>query len=424
MIIPLFKLVKVKLKAILFLGLLFGAMVIQAQERLTLNSFLSSTIDSNLVDQDSTTISLLSNKNYNIPLIKSTQFRLETRRFIETFQEYSVRIKPNNFREISSQKNIYANKIQEVRLENQIKINESLKNRYLLALDYIFNKKTAILYAVKQQQLKDKLGLLGHQVFDEDFEVKELIESEEDLLATHLKIIQLKKTREDLEDYLKKVLALNTVNIETSNLISPEQIINFPISDSISNEYLFVTLQKLKINTLENEMSLSVAKSNQLLDFVQAKYIGKSENLFEDNLSIGFGINLPFFGAARQDESEFYFEKTIKQNSLNDALKKHQLKVSFAKNEFETSKVNYMVLQKQYENSSVTSIYEAYQKMEGVSPLLLLNLKILQNKKNIEILKFEQELYKAYIEFLSLNEQLFEQPLVNYLAPDFELLKN
>ena len=424
MITPLFKLVKVKLKAILFLGLLFGAMVIQAQERLTLNGFLSSTIDSNLVDQDSTTISLLSNKNYNIPLIKSTQFRLETRRFIETFQEYSVRIKPNNFREISSQKNIYANKIQEVRLENQIKINESLKNRYLLALDYIFNKKTAILYVVKQQQLKDKLGLLGHQVFDEDFEVKELIESEEDLLATHLKIIQLKKTREDLEDYLKKVLALNTVNIETSNLISPEQIINFPISDSISNEYLFVSLQKLKINTLENEMSLSVAKSNQLLDFVQAKYIGKSENLFEDNLSIGFGINLPFFGAARQDKSEFYFEKTIKQNSLNDALKKHQLKVSFAKNEFETSKVNYMVLQKQYENSSVTSIYEAYQKMEGVSPLLLLNLKILQNKKNIEILKFEQELYKAYIELLSLNEQLFQEPLLNYLSPNFELLKN
>lgn len=424
MITPLFKLVKVKLKAILFLGLLFGATLIQAQERLTLNSFLSSTIDSNLVDQDSTTISLLSNKNYNIPLIKSTQFRLETRRFIETFQEFSVRIKPNNFREISSQKNIYANKIQEVRLENKIKINESLKNRYLLAIDYIFNKKTAILYAIKQQQLKDKLDLLGHQVLHEDFEVKDVIESEEDLLAINLKIIQLRKIKKDLEDYLKKVLVLNTVSIETSNLISPEQIINFPFSDSISNEYLFVTLQKLKINTLENEMSLSIAKSNQLLDFVQAKYIGKSENLFEDNLSIGLAINLPFFAAARQDKSEFYFEKTIKQNSLNDALKKHQLKVSFAKNEFETSKVNYTVLQKQYENSSVTSIYKAYQKMEGVSPLLLLNLKILQNKKDIEILKFEHELYKAYIEFLSLNEQLFQEPLLNYLSPSLELLEN
>jgi hypothetical protein len=244
------------------------------------------------------------------------------------------------------------------------------------------------------------------------------------LLAANIKIIQLRKIKKDLEDYLKKVLALNTVKIETTNLISPEQIINFPISDSILNEYLFVTLQKLKINTLENEMNLSVAKSNQLLDFVQAKYIGKSENLFEDNLSIGLGINLPFFGAARQDKSEFYFEKTIKQNSLNDALIKHQLKVSIAKNEFETSIVNYVVLKKQSENSSVSSIYDAYQKMDGVSPLLLLKLKILQNKKNIEILKFEHELFKAYIEYLSLNEQLFQQPLVNYLSPGLDLLNN
>ena len=38
--------------------------------------------------------------------------------------------------------------------------------------------------------------------------------------------------------------------------------------------------------------------------------------------------------------------------------------------------------------------------MDGVSSLLLLKFKILQNKKDIEILKFEHELYKAYIEFL------------------------
>ena len=35
-----------------------------------------------------------------------------------------------------------------------------------------------------------------------------------------------------------------------------------------------------------------------------------------------------------------------------------------------------------------------------LSPLILLKFKILQNKKDIEILKFEHELYKAYIEFL------------------------
>jgi len=420
----LFKIVKIKSRSILLTLLFAGVAVTQAQEKQSLTTFLSSINKSDLAVKDSTTSSLLNNKNYNIPLIKSAQFRLETRRFIETFQEYSLRIKPNTLREQSSQKNIYSNKIQEVHLENKIEINQDLKSRYLFALDYIFNNKMEALLLTKQQQINDKLTLLGHQVFDENFEIKEVIESEEDLLATHLKIIQLKKIREDQEEYLKKVFGLDAVPIETTNLISPEQIIDFPISDSVSYEYSFLSLQKLKMNTLENEMNLSIAKSRQLLDFVQAKYIGKSENLFEDNLSIGLGINLPFFGAARQDKSEFYFEKTVKESKLNNELKNYQLKVSFAKNAYNTSIVNYTILKKQNENSSVSSIYEAYQKMDGVSPLLLLKLKILQNKKDIEILKFEHELYKAYIEFLSLNEQLFQEPLLNYLSSSLEPLEN
>ena len=420
----LFKIVKIKSRRILLTLLFAGVAVTQAQEKQSLTTFLSSINKSELAVKDSTTSSLLNSKNYNIPLIKSTQFRLETRRFIETFQEYSVRIKPNNFREISSQKNIYSNKIQEVHLENKIEINQDLKSRYLFALDYIFNNKMEAFLLTKQQQINDKLTLLGHQVFDENFEIKEVIESEEDLLATHLKIIQLKNIREDQEEYLKKVFGLDAVPIETTDLISPEQIIDFPISDSVFYEYTFLSLQKLKMNTLENEMNLSIAKSNQLLDFVQAKYIGKSENLFEDNLSIGLGINLPFFGAARQDKSEFYFEKTVKESKLNNELKNYQLKVSFAKNAYNISIVNYTISKKQNENSSVSSIYEAYQKMDGVSPLLLLKLKILQNKKDIEILKFEHELYKAYIEIVSLNEQLFQEPLLNYLSPSLELLEN
>ena len=420
----LFKIVKIKSRSILLTLFFAGVAVTQAQEKQSLTTFLSSINKSELAVKDSTTSSLLNSKNYNIPLIKSAQFRLETRRFIETFQEYSLRIKPNTLREQSSQKNIYSNKIQEVHLENKIEINQDLKSRYLFALDYIFNNKMEALLLTKQQQINDKLTLLGHQVFDENFEIKEVIASEEDLLATHLKIIQLKKTREDQEEYLKKVFGLDAVPIETTNLISPEQIIDFPISDSVSYEYSFLSLQKLKMNTLENEMNLSIAKSRQLLDFVQAKYIGKSENLFEDNLSIGLGINLPFFGAARQDKSEFYFEKTVKESKLNNELKNYQLKVSFAKNAYNTSIVNYTILKKQNENSSVSSIYEAYQKMDGVSPLLLLKLKILQNKKDIEILKFEHELYKAYIEIVSLNEQLFQEPLLNYLSPSLELLEN
>ena len=46
----------------------------------------------------------------------------------------------------------------------------------------------------------------------------------------------------------------------------------------------------------------------------------------------------------------------------------------------------------------------------------------MQNKKDIEILKFEQELYISFIEYLSLNEILFQKPYLNYLSDTLELL--
>ena len=399
---------------------------VTAQEEYTINSFLSSINESNLVYIDSATTAQLNDKNYSIPIIKSAQFRLETRRFVETFQEYSLRVKPNSIRAMSNQNDLYRSKIEEVRLSNQIKINEELKKRYLILIDYVFTQKINDSYLIRQQQLKDKLELLKHRVYDENFDIKDLIESEEDLMATNLKLIQLQKTNKDQLSYLKETLELeeNAIDINFENLIHPEQVMNFKVPDSIPHEYLFVSLQKLELNTIENEMKLSVAKSKQFLDFVQAKYIGKSENIFEDNLSLGLGINLPFFGAARQEKSEFYFETLTQENELNEDLDKYNLKINFAKNEFDTAVLNYETFNTQNKESSVSLVYDTYKNMEGVSPLLLLKLKIIQNKKDIEILRFEQELYISFIEYLSLNEVLFQKPYLNYLSDTLEPLNN
>ena len=411
---------------LLFFIIIGFNITVTAQEEHTINSFLSSINESNLVYIDSATTAQLNDKNYSIPIIKSAQFRLETRRFIETFQEYSLRIKPNSIRLMSNQNDLYRSKIEEVRLGNQIKINEELKNRYLILIDYVFTQKINDSYLIRQQQLKDKLELLKHRVYDENFDIKDLIESEEDLMATNLKLIQLQKTNKDQLSYLKETLELedNAIDINFENLIHPEQVMNFKVPDSIPHEYLFVSLQKLNLNTIENEMKLSVAKSKQFLDFIQAKYIGKSENIFEDNLSLGLGINLPFFGTARQEKSEFYFKTLTQENDLNEELEKHNLKINFAKNEFDTAALNYETFNAQNKESSVSLVYDTYKNMEGVSPLLLLRLLIIQNKKDIEILRFEQELYISFIEYLSLNEILFQKPYLNYLSNTLETLSN
>ena len=272
--------------------------------------------------------------------------------------------------------------------------------------------------------IKDKLEILSHSVYDENFDIKDLIESEEDLLVTNLKLIQLQKTEKDQLSFFKETIDLNNNSLEINyeNLIQSEQVMAFPVPDSIPHEYLFISLQKLKLNTVDNEMKLSVAKSKQFLDFVQAKYIGKSENLFEDNLSLGLGINLPFFGTARQEKSEYFFEKLTKEYELNDEIKKNNLKITIAKNGYDSAILNFKTLNNQNKESSISLVYDTYKNMEGVSPLLLLKLKVMQNKKDIEILKFEQELYVSFIAYLSLNEILFQKPYINYLSDTLELL--
>ncbi len=397
---------------------------ISAQNEFTISQFLSSINKSNQVYIDSSTTTMLSNKNYNLPLIKSAQFRLETRRFVETWQEYSLRVKPNSYRAISNQKYIYQNKLEEVKINNQIKINEELKRRYLLIIDYIFNNKLLKAYLERQQQLKDKLDVLSLNIYNTNFDVKDLIDTEEDLLTSNLRIIQLQKTRSNLILNLKQLLNSKRDNFKIiiDNFIVPDQIINISIPDSIPNKLLFISLRELKINTLEREMQLEVAKSKQILDYVQAKYIGKSDNLFEENLSLGLGVNIPFFGNARKEKSEFYFNKLNKENELIELEEEHNIKVKLIKNEFDSAILNYQTFSNQNRESAVSLVLESYKKMEGASPLLLLKLKIIQNKKELEILKFQKELYKSYIDYLSITEILFQQPFINYLSNSRELL--
>jgi len=174
--------------------------------------------------------------------------------------------------------------------------------------------------------------------------------------------------------------------------------------------------------TLENEMELAAAKSKQILDYVQARYAAKKNDIFEESFSLGLGINLPFFGNTRSKKGEYYL-KIINEESKLSKLKSKNIDNNKIINEkFKTAKVNYQILQKQNEQSSINLLLETYKKMEGAPPLQLVNLKILQNKKSIEVLKSKHELYNTYIITLAYQEVLFQKPLINYLSSTKELI--
>ncbi len=395
-----------------------------AQEKASITEYLGSAFESNLVKSDLESVSFLKNYNYNLPLIKSIDLRSETRDFLFQRQEYTMRIKPNSLKAIDTQKKIYQNKLEKVKLDNQFIFNQALKKRYLLLVDYLFTEQEIKLETKKLGNLNDKLAVSGQKIYETNFDIKELIKSEDELLKLKLKLSNLKNSQE--RQYLLLIALFNfrgdSLMMVSNDLISPEQIIE-NTRHKFSEESLEIKQQKLKLITLENEMEFNHSKSNQLLDYVQAKYTGDDNIIFDETISIGIGINLPFFGSNRQRKGDYYFEKLDEENELKQLVETKEYDENNMRNEFTAVISNYKILTQHMEESSVSSLLETYEQMDGVSPLLLLNLVIMQNERELQALKSKHQLYKLYIERLAIQGALFQHPLRNYLSASREFIR-
>ncbi len=391
----------------------------------SISDYLISIKNLNQTKLDSSSLVFLKNYNYNLPFLKSVQFRTESRDLRLKRQEYALRVKPNSLWARSNQKKIYQRRIEEIQIQNKINFNKTLKERYLQVVKYIFNDKLIGLYRDRKMHIEDKLRILSQSIYDTNFDVKDLIETEEELLSTQLKLSNLEEIKLNQQFFLKEEGSFKNGNVEfkLEDLIGAKQICENAIDDPQDIEVLDVTLQKLKLSTLESEMKFDVASTKQLLDYVQAKYGGKNSFLFDENFSISVGINLPFFGNKRANKGSYYLERLSREGKLNESVLDAKRDERMAFDVFKIAISNYESIMAQMEKSSVVSLLEVYKNMEGVSPLILLKLRMLQHKKQIEAHKVENNLYVKYIEALASKEVLFQKPLLNYLSNTLEPLE-
>jgi uncharacterized protein YhbP (UPF0306 family) len=413
-------LIKVNRKDLIFLGIFYFCVFINfGQNSITTTQFLN-TVNANIESKSDSVISLLNEYNYNIPLIKGVQFRTETKDLQLNRQEYTLRVKPNSLSSIKNQKRIYLNKIEKVRLENQLSFNKGLEIRYLLIVDFIFNERLIKLNEIRKIQLKDKLKILGAKIYDTNFDVKDLIDTEENLQDLELKLLNLKEIKSHLQNVISRYLnSREFVTFNVDDLIKPHQIVNLSTENLFLDKRSDILLQEIELNLLESQMQYEKSKSNQILDYIQTKYGGRRSFLFDENFSIGIGINLPFFGNTKQKKGAYYFDKLNAEHKYEVLKNRIELKEVISNNEFKKAKLNYQTHIKLTKESSISALLDTYKSMEGVSPLILLKLEILKLKKETETLKSQHELYKSYIKFLAVSETLFQKPYRNYLTAPF-----
>lgn len=406
-----------------FAGMFF--LSVNAQKRITTTNVLLGAFKIEQVKFDSIQLAFLKSYNHNLQLIDNIEFRTETRDLRFSRQEYAIRIKTNSLRGKVANKKVYTSKINKVQIDGKNRLFEELEDRYYLLIAYIFNEKLIEAYTYRKIQLEDKITILKPDIYTKNFNVNDLINTEDDLFKNQIILQNLKQTKE----YHNTVLQImtgnrkNNIYLNSANIITPAQIIASPLFIKATKDNLEIQLKQLQLKTIEGEMNLDVAKSKKVIDFIQLKYGGKNSELFDENFTIGLGINLPFFGNARRKRGEYYFEKLRIDSEIVSLQKKREKELSIVEENFKRIAANYIAYKKKKEDSSVSALLDTYKKIEGVSPIILLKLKMSDHNKNIKILKIEQQLYEQYIEILARKNVLFQTPLTNFLTTNISLFK-
>jgi hypothetical protein len=391
-----------------------------AQQTINTSDFLSN----NFLKLKSNTDSLsssFSDINYKIPLIKDLQFRTETKDLRFKRQEYTLRLKPNSIKSIQKNNTIFLNKIEKFKLENQLVLNKEIERKYFLIINYIFSERIITSYKQRKIQLEDKLNILGQSIYDKNFDVKDLIDTEENLQENAFKLTSLQNKIKQLKTKFTLYFG-KEIDFNLDDFILPIQILNFKIDSTKLDYNLNASLQELKLKTIQDEMLFEQSRSRQVIDYFQAKYGGRRSFLFDENFSLGLGINLPFFGNFKQKKARFQFDKLNTELAYKNSLKELKLNKLTRQNNFENAISNYQIISSQIKNSSIPALLETYKKMEGISPLVLLKLEILKHRKEINLLKYEQQLYEFYLKLLATNGVLFQRPFRNYLTKNNTLM--
>ncbi|MGJ8683549.1 MAG: hypothetical protein ACSHWW_02925 [Nonlabens sp.] len=385
--------------------------------QITSTEFLQSVSQSSYVQLDEAKSEFLNTANYRLPLFKNIQLRSESRDFLLNRQEYAVRAKPNSFNALFKQKALQQSKIDKQQAENQLRFNKILKGRYTIILQHAAQLDLVTLYQKRKEQLEKKMQLLELKVYDTDFNVEDLIHTEAQIKDATLKITQAKEKIQELalhsayELQLDQPVYLN----DFKDLIDAQDVIALKFEQATITSQKVNYVQK-KLSVLEQELKVDLAEDRQLIDFVQAKYGGKKNTFFDENFSIGIGINLPFFGNQRQKKNEYQLKKLDEQQSLIAAKEEFQFNQIHQFQKFENLKKQYLNRSSQLENSSITKLLELYKNSPDVPAMRILKLEIIQHKNKIELVKLEYELLESYLYVLDATEELYQAPLVNHLS--------
>ena len=385
-----------------------------AQEQKTGTDFLATAKESLDAVSTDEKINFLQSTDHSLPFVQDLELRTETNDFQFREQRYAVRFTPNSPKQRRAQDNYHQAFIQNIETDKQEFLLDELEDKYKVLVDYQFitglvkNKEDLKkLYAQKQKVLRALVS-------SADFNITKFIDTEEDIFELESDLLELSQKENTINEVLN--LAVGTENLQT-NFIDLNQIL-LEIRSKEAPISLATEALQVRQDLIQKEYDKELAEINNPLDFVQAQYSGRENDIFREKVSLGVGIRFPFKGDKKLDLLELEYEKLERSSDFKADEIKRKERIAIQVKRIENFIEQYNLLQKQTEDNQVKYALDKLKKMSDASPLQIIRMEEILLKKDSQIYRLEYRIFQEYVDWLHLTETTISLPLRNHLSKE------
>ncbi len=403
----------------LFLFFVVFAQNTAAQNMLSTSNILATAKTHTTVALQEQKIEATKTASFRLPLVEKIDFQTETDRFQFQRQEYRVRTSFNGWEEMKSLKKQKENKLTKERADRTVLFKDILLDRYNLLVEYRF--------AQKERQMNQEL----HDVFAEkrdvlqkmarlstNFNIEDLIKAEDAIFDLQQKIIESEGTIRHIQSFLKRTYnSTDSFQLDTAGWLPLSNlrrlIAELPVS--VDKNPILVQ-QEAIISTVQSDYNLEKARSKKIIDNAQVRNSARNRDVLIREWSVGLGVTIPYRGSSKPQLDMLSLKRLDEENKFKNLQTDLDLQVFNIQQGINLIFKEYDYVEKQVNESQTLYALDHYAAIQGSPPIILLRMKELVLKRQVQLISLEHNAFQKYIKLLDMTGQLVEMPLKNYLS--------
>lgn len=370
-------------------------------------------------------IDFLNRLDYRLPILKDLGLKYGTDDLTNAKRQYSASFGFNTFKVIREQNAIKNAQLNVYQAKKDVVFSQVIQERYLNITDAHFSQ--ALL---NQQRSLDTLLNQKNIVLKTSLQkgipikVKDLVETEDDIRSLRIALSETENTKtlsyQRIKDY---VGAQNSVVVYIDNFISISKI------DEILNSIKFnknlqtpeLKLSQSQMNLSQAELRLEEASFKQFFDGFQLIYQhDKKTEVLTQDFSFRLGFNIPIKGNLRPKQNELLLDIKEAENDYQIAFfetdKLLKAQISKVENLLKQYKLCYEGI-----NTSISNnLLNTPSVLATLPPADVIDLKIIHQKKVIELNQTYYNTIKEYIKLLEITGDLTVSPYRNFLSNNLD----